>query len=170
MFDKVWPFVGSALPVGIDVQVESIDSISEVNMVRASDILRVPLALRDFWTCAVCFALVCRTSPWRCTWGITGRTTGWPSPPAATRVVPLMPVWSKRSGFLTCSSSTLSAPSSMTQPWRTSCCGYILMATSSTVSGKKQIWAFIFFLIKQMSVWNHLVNQKQEIGICLSTL
>lgn len=28
-----WPFVGSAIPVGIDVQVESIDSISEVNMV-----------------------------------------------------------------------------------------------------------------------------------------
>lgn len=27
-------FAGSAIPVGIDVQVESIDSISEVNMVR----------------------------------------------------------------------------------------------------------------------------------------
>lgn len=28
-------FVASAIPVGIDVQVESIDSISEVNMVRS---------------------------------------------------------------------------------------------------------------------------------------
>lgn len=28
-------FQGSAIPVGIDVQVESIDSISEVNMVSA---------------------------------------------------------------------------------------------------------------------------------------
>ncbi len=36
MHNNIWPFAGSAIPVGIDVQVESIDSISEVNMVRAS--------------------------------------------------------------------------------------------------------------------------------------
>lgn len=40
MYYKVWPFAGSAIPVGIDVQVESIDSISEVNMVRAA---RIPV-------------------------------------------------------------------------------------------------------------------------------
>lgn len=33
LFYDVLPFAGSAIPVGIDVQVESIDSISEVNMV-----------------------------------------------------------------------------------------------------------------------------------------
>lgn len=99
-----------------------------------------PPALPQFWARPVCSALVSRTSPWLFTWDITGRTTAWPSPPAATRVVPLTPVWWRRSGFLTCSSSTLSALSSTTQPWRTSCCGYTLMATSSTVSGKKQIW------------------------------
>lgn len=38
MHYNVWPFAGSAIPVGIDVQVESIDSISEVNMVRAARI------------------------------------------------------------------------------------------------------------------------------------
>lgn len=32
-------FAGSAIPVGIDVQVESIDSISEVNMVRIATFL-----------------------------------------------------------------------------------------------------------------------------------
>lgn len=35
---EIRPFAGSAIPVGIDVQVESIDSISEVNMVRAAQI------------------------------------------------------------------------------------------------------------------------------------
>ena len=39
----VWPFVGSAIPVGIDVQVESIDGISEVNMVRANRIYALSL-------------------------------------------------------------------------------------------------------------------------------
>lgn len=36
-----WPFSGSAIPVGIDVQVESIDSISEVNMVSSCTISAV---------------------------------------------------------------------------------------------------------------------------------
>lgn len=134
-FDKVWPFAGSALPVGIDVQVESIDSISEVNMVRGAEMT----AVRPVSLISEHGGFVSRTSPWRCTWGTTGRTAVWPSPPAATRAVPSTRVWSRRSGFLTCSSSTPSALSSMTQPWRTSCWGCILMATSSTASGKKQL-------------------------------
>lgn len=42
---NIWPLAGSAIPVGIDVQVESIDSISEVNMVRASRISVVCLSI-----------------------------------------------------------------------------------------------------------------------------
>lgn len=135
LYVDLWPFVpGSAIPVGIDVQVESVDSISEVNMVCAT--------LWQVFLCAwkqctgLCFVPF-RTSPWLCTWGITGRTTDWPSPPAATRAEPSTRVSWRRSGCPTCSLSTPSALSSMTQPWRISCWGFFLTATSSTVSGKK---------------------------------
>ena len=129
-----WPFAGSAIPVGIDVQVESIDSISEVNMVCSSCISIVSYSQYSVSAFHCCFF---RTSPWLCTWGITGKMIAWPLPPATTRVVPLIHVLWRRFGSLMFSLSTLNAPLSMTQLWRTSCWGFILMATSSTVSGKK---------------------------------
>lgn len=90
------------------------------------------------WVIFSNFIFIFRTSPWLCTWGIIGRTVAWPSPPAATRVAPSMHVWWRRFGFLTCSLSTRNVRSSMTQPWRTSCWGCFLTATSFTVSGKKK--------------------------------
>lgn len=94
-----------------------------------------------------------RTLPWPCTWGITGRMTAWRFPPATTRVGHLIHVLWRKSGFLTCSLSTLSVPSSMIQRWKTSCWGFIPMATSFTVSGKL---FYISFALKFCCCCDHL--------------
>lgn len=73
---------------------------------------------------------------WHCICVTTGRTSGWRSPAPTTRAWPSTVAWWRRFGFLTCFSSTPSALSFMTPPLTTSCWGFILMATSSTVLGK----------------------------------
>lgn len=82
-------------------------------------------------------SLFFRTSPWPSTWGITGRTIGWLSPPAATKVEPSTHVSSRKFGFQMCSLCIQNVLLSMIQLWRTSCWGFFQMEIFSTVWGKK---------------------------------
>lgn len=43
--------LGPAIPVGVDVQVESLDSISEVDMVRVTDRTSGDKTLQATWVC-----------------------------------------------------------------------------------------------------------------------
>lgn len=90
------------------------------------------LIRHKLWHEPVC----CRTSPWRSTWDTTGKTRGYPSPAPTTRAWRLTAGWWRRSGSLTCSLCTPSAPSSTTPPRTTSCCGSSQMGRYFIASGK----------------------------------
>lgn len=84
-----------------------------------------------------------RTLRWHSTWGTTGRTRGCLFQAPTTSAWHLMAGWSRRSGSLTCFSCTPNAPSSMTPPQTTSCCGSSPTGKCSTVSGRKKSRLFI---------------------------
>lgn len=134
---KLLPILlGPAVPVGVDVQVESLDAISEVDMVCLDQTVSKYFVYIVSWDSCDRDLFPClRTLLWPCIWGTTGKMNVCPSEATTTRAWPLTAAWQRKSGYPTCFLSTQRSPSPMTPPPTTSCCEFTQMAKSSTASG-----------------------------------
>lgn len=172
MFDNVWPFVGSALPVGIDVQVESIDSISEVNMVRPR------------WQSQRCPPpLISEPGRSVLLWYPGLHHDAVPEALLAGRP-PGLPLQQQQEPHLWCppgqedlgSWRVLRPLEALLHPWHhhgehyAEGLSWWQHPVQCQVRNTFRALFISSFLIKPMTVWNHLINQKPEIGICLYTL